>query len=223
MKLANPKRSTTRLPSKGNSNWHEHVEPVFVAHYSARKKNADLRNIKDERKVQREFHVGFKELVKSSRAFDEAKSRIKDPLATKIQQVLLQSLGDDDLEIPELSPLFRTIVFLRYGISFRELIRQVAVNRDPVAHRKLMRVHSDYWRLLSGDELTDLKLKFTSDHFDIMTQGFDFGFEKLTPHELADCLDELCPCGQRHSPQYYKRVRAAIRRACKQLVVNKTS
>lgn len=120
---------------------------------------------------------------------------------------------------PESSALFRTLVFLKYGVTFRELICEIATKKDSAAHRKLMSVHRDYWRFLSGVPLQDMKLRFGSDHFHVVTQGFDFGFDRLTPEELADCLDEICPCSQKHSPDYLKKLRARIKHACLHLIL----
>jgi hypothetical protein len=103
------------------------------------------------------------------------------------------------------------LVFLKHGITFRELIRQIDIDKDPSAHRKLMAVLRIYWRLLSGVEFKDLKLKFELDHFGIITQGVDFGIDKLTPDESAACLDEICPCWQRHSLEYLKKLRTRIK------------
>ncbi len=75
-----------------------------------------------------------------------------------------------------------------------------------------MAVHRDFWR--GGSGFHNLKLKFSLDHFQIITEGLDFGFDKLTADELADCLDEICPCDQKHSPEYLKKLRTRIKQAC---------
>ena len=49
----------------------------------------------------------------------------------------------------------------------------------------------------------------------IAKRRLNFGLDDLTSDELADCLDEICPCGQKHSPEYLKKVRTQIKRACK--------
>lgn len=81
-----------------------------------------------------------------------------------------------------------------------------------------MAVHRDYWRFITTAPPTDLKLKFNWEHFDIFTRGFDFGLDKLTSEELADCVDEICPCEQKHSPDYLKKLRARLKKASEQLV-----
>ena len=77
----------------------------------------------------------------------------------------------------------------------------------------------DYYRLLTGRvPLADLKLKFNYDHFTLIVQGLDFGLNRLNEFELAACLDEICPCAQRHSVEYLKRLRRLIRKTCDLLV-----
>jgi hypothetical protein len=122
-------------------------------------------------------------------------------------------------ENPESSGIFRILVFLKHGVTFRELIQQIDIDKNPSAHRKFMAVHRIYWRLLSGIEFKDLNLKFELDHFGIIMQGVDFGIDKLTPDELAACLDEICPCGKKkHSLEYLKKLRTRIKQACNRLL-----
>jgi hypothetical protein len=199
-----------------------------------RKKNEALPKITDPKKAEQQFHQWFGEFSAASRAFNEAVSRIKNPVAAKIQAAVLKKLDTEGPskfppapqgqgvafypENPESSEMFRKIVFLKYGITFRELIWQIDIEKNPAAHRRLMAVQRDYWRLLSGSHFKDFKLKFSMNHFEILTSGFDFGLDKLMPDELADCLDEICPCSQKHSPEYLKKVRTRIRQACERII-----
>ena len=113
---------------------------------------------------------------------------------------------------PESSGVFRMLVFLKHGLTFRELIWQIDIEKDPRAHRKLMAVHRDYWHFKTGSRFDNFKLKFAYDHFQIIAQGFDFGLAELTPEELGECLDEICPCGRKHSTEYLKKVRSQIKK-----------
>jgi len=119
---------------------------------------------------------------------------------------------------PEASAVFRILVFLKYGVTFRELVRQIDIEIDPAAHKKLMAVHRDFWQMKTGSRIQDMKLKFNWDHFDLIAQGLDFGFEILDASELAECLDEICACAKKHSPEYLKKLRARISRVCGQLL-----
>jgi hypothetical protein len=237
MKTAKSRRSAR--PGFVRAHWRERVDPAFVAYFSAMKKNRDLPKIKDEKQSEKKFREWFREIAVTSRALDEARRRIENLLAAKIQSAILKPLdieGDEHTgarlpskvveepnngiypQNPESSGIFRTLVFLKYGITFRELIRQIDLDKNPNAHKQLMKVHRDYWRLLSGVQFKDFRLKFGFDHFQIIIQGFDFGLENLAPADLTECLDEICPCGQKHSLEYLKKLRTRIKQACDRLV-----
>jgi hypothetical protein len=103
---------------------------------------------------------------------------------------------------------------LKFGITFRKLIHRIDdFQPDHASHRKLVAVHRDYLRVMCGVDLSSLKLKFGWDHFRIITQGLDFGLDSLNSDELSECLNQICPCGQKHSPEYLKKLRSRIRQA----------
>ena len=205
------------------------MHPAFIAWWLLQKKNLALLKIKNEKERDLKFKEWRKEASAVSRAFNQALSQVKDPVGREIwlrvergldtegpMTVPAVSPGEEGKlypENPESSLMFRQLIFWKYGITFRELIWQLDINHDPDAHRMLMAVHRDYWRLLTGGRFEDLKLKFSS-HFGIIVQGLDFGVARLTAEELAECLDEICPCGQKHSPEYLKKLRSRIKQAC---------
>jgi hypothetical protein len=189
--------------------------------------------IKDEEESLREFHQWLREFALATRALDVATRRAESPLSVKVHAAIGEPLdiekpgfhqlaedsraggGDGTYpQNPESTGIFRMLVFLQYGVTFRELIRQIDVDKNPKAHRKLIAVHRNYWKVLSGVPFNKLKLKFEADHFNIMVHGHAFGLHKLSSEELSDCLDEICPCGQRHSPDYFKKLRIRVKQAC---------
>lgn len=118
------------------------------------------------------------EFITVSKAFEEARGRIKDSLAVKIHEAVFKQLDIEGpvgvplsstyrkeqetaySQNPESSPIFRQLAFLKYGVTFRELIHRIDIEKSPVAQRHLMAVHRDYWRIQSGIRFEDLKLKF---------------------------------------------------------------
>ena len=40
--------------------------------------------------------------------------------------------------------------------------------------------------------------------------GLDLGIEALSAEELADCFDELCACGKRHTPDNLRKLRTRL-------------
>lgn len=236
MNAVKPKRSKPRLGFR-RPDWRESVSPAFVNYWSALKKNWALSKIRNEKEADRKFDEWVKEFARASRDLEEARDRIKESLAAKIHEAVFKRLDiegpisvplpstDPEQEgsvvypqNPESSAIFRQMVFLKYGITFGDLIYQIDIEKSANAHRKLMAVHRDFWRLKSGIRFENLKLKFSYKHFKIMVDGVDFGLDSLTQDDLADCLDKICPCGQKHSPEYLKKLRTRIKQACNRLV-----
>src|SRR5207247_2836072 len=57
---------------------------------------------------------------------------------------------------PEATGVFRMLVFMKHGVTFRELVHKIDVAKDSAAHRKLMSVHRDYWAVLTTKDFEDL-------------------------------------------------------------------
>lgn len=200
-----------------------HVNAAFEGYWSAVKRyqSVDANN-------RAEWKKGFDEMGAASRLLAEEESKIKNPRFTKVWSEILKPLDGEIWPVraeagkgyavnPESSALFRDFVFLILGITFRELI--VQLEKDPAVYPKLLKVHRAYYRFCIGKvSFRDLKLKFHYDHFSIMVQGLDFGLAALNEWELADCFDEICPCGRyRHSPGVLSRFRTEVKQACERL------
>jgi hypothetical protein len=185
--------------------------------------------ISDPKQAEESFEKKHKEIAAASRLFEQELARIKHPIAEKVSAAVLAPLdgevwpwpvpgkpGMAYVTNPEASSIFRTLVFLKHGVTFRALVQEL---ENPEAHRKWMAVHRDFWRLQSGNaSYSDLKLKFKLEHFEILVQSLDFGLDKLNEWELAQCLDEICPCAQKHSTEYLKKLRNQIRKASRSLI-----
>ena len=179
------------------------------------------------RKSKEAFDRAFQRLAVASRPFNDRRSKLQNPLAVQVWTAINAPLdGEGKFEgvpgmayavSPESGGFFRTLVFLKYGITFRALIAEIERNHS--SYQKLIAIHRDYYRMLSGQTALDrLKLKFNSNHFSVILQGLDFGFKKLNEFQLADCLDKICPCCKLHSVEYFKKLRARIERKCKTMI-----
>jgi len=195
------KKSGTARPGFVRGLWREKVNPTFAAWFSSQKKNRDFGKIRDPEESDRKFKDWLKEAAPLSRAMNEARNRVKNSAGAKLLSEISRGLKFHDLSDPEgrdegsgmpvnpeSSPLFWQLVFMKYGITFRELIRQIEIEKSRVAHRKLIAVHRDYWKVITTGP-ADLKLKYNWDHFSLVIQGLDFGLDLLMPEELAECLD----------------------------------
>jgi hypothetical protein len=223
---ANRAKATIAKPRFGfmRADWHQRVDPAFLRYWSDKKKSG-------------RFPGGQR-----AQELDKAAAKLDSSVWGVLQSAILRPLDIElnskneprrtspghgesiDLpENPESSPIFRKLVFLKHGITFRELIWQLSqLDVDKVkrvaAHKKLMSVHRDYWRLQSGGRFTDLKLKFSFEHLDLIASGMDFGLDKLDAYELAECLDQICPCGRaKHSSAYAKKLRTWIKKEWKRM------
>jgi hypothetical protein len=79
---------------------------------------------------------------------------------------------------------------------------------DPEALRRLQRTDADYFRIRNGEASQPTKRKV--DHLAILEIVYYFGLGNLTAEELAECLDQVCPCGQLHTADVLKRLRRQI-------------
>ena len=238
MKVRPKPIGATARPGFVRQDWHHRVNPAFLQYWSLKKKQGwggtqtsdEDKNSRKKKSVQ-----SGSNMAAAARELDGAASKLTESVWGLLQSAILKPLdaepqqrntqqnssGDNEGVVvyavnPELSAFFRKLVFLKYGITFPELIWQVDVEKRSDAHRKLMAVHKDYWRVQTGQGFRDLKLKFSWDHFDMIAHGLDFGFDRLDHYELAECLDEICPFGQpKHSPEYVKKLRTQMKKAWK--------
>jgi hypothetical protein len=98
----------------------------------------------------------------------------------------------------------------RYGKTFKQLLEE---DRDGVrqSSMRILAVNRDYQRWRYG-ELDPEKAKFKLDreHQVLIRYGLAFGIETLSAEELAECFDELCPCGKTHFPENLRKLRARV-------------
>lgn len=208
--------------------WKERVNPAFAQSWLADKFLRQISNIESDDERQDAFPQAFKEAASAHNLLLAEHSKLVDPIAPRVWRKVLERLeGERDFEgledgrayavNPEAVGMFRALVFLKHGITFRQLILEIEKNHHE--YPKLIHVHRDYYRMLTGKvPLGGLKLKFNYDHFTLMVQGLDFGLNTLNEFELAACLDEICPCARRHSVEYLKKLRQLIKNTCNHLV-----
>ncbi|MGB9403721.1 MAG: hypothetical protein WCA98_09275 [Candidatus Acidiferrales bacterium] len=102
------------------------------------------------------------------------------------------------------------LCWFRYGKTFEQLkAEHEAGNFKAAKQFHALGLEFDKWKLGRLDPNT-LKFKIDQDHFDLMAHGLDLGLENLSPQDLANCFDELCPCGRPHDPENLRKLRARI-------------
>ena len=89
---------------------------------------------------------------------------------------------------------------------------QKAEGGDLDALRRVNRVGEDFERLRFGKGPIKAA-KGDPDHSALLVLGLDVGLSVLSPEELADCFDVLCPCGKVHDADVLKKQRARKQKA----------
>jgi len=203
--------------------WRRHLNPVFVRYCLAEKR---LRLASSGSEADR--RLAFLDLAAESRALNEERSsnRFK-----KYEAVWAEIIRPLDGEVrpdsgepgrayavnPEGSAFFRDLVFLKFGVSYRQLV--TAAEKDSEAHKKLLRVHRLYYEFRWKKRgFANLQLRFSMTHFQLIVQGLDFGLGGLNEFEFEACFNEICPCAQRHSGEYVRKTVRAIKKACDALL-----
>lgn len=192
------------------------------------KENAQLVKVMDPEEQKKSFRRNFHEMSVASREVAREREKLKDQVSPKVWKAINARLDGDSepsapqpgkgyVTNPEDEGLFRQLVFLKHGVTYRQLM--VELEKRPTTYRKLLLVHEDYQRLRTGKaSLRDLKLKFQFYHFQIIIDGLDFGLATLNEFEFAECFDHICPCRQKHSVEYMKKLRIRVKRAIHQVL-----
>jgi|SRR5581483_10543068 len=235
LKSKEPRRRKARLP------WQQQVNPAFADLWRARKENRERGGILDDKRADEALYGNFKRMGEAQRRLLQ-KPRGPDSITDAVWSAILAPLdgevwpwpvSDPKVELkdsyaqnPEANSIFRTLVFLEHGITFRELVTRSEAQKGEEAreaHDMLLRVHRDWYRMRwEGRSFEAMKLRFNMDHFGIILDGIDYGLEKLDEAELAECLDDICPCGrEKHSPDYIKKLKIEILRVCRKLVADR--
>jgi hypothetical protein len=232
LKPKQPRRRKVRPP------WQEQVNPALVDWWRAKKENRKLREISDEKEAEHAFHRNFQSMNAAQYQLLHEPRR-PDSIAASVWSAILSPLDgevcpwpisapniklrDSYAQNPEANSIFRTLVFLEHGITFRDLATRAETDQE--APDVLLRVHRDWYRLRwEGRSFEAMRLKFALDHFQIILDGIDYGLNKLNETELAKCLDDICPCGRwKHSAEYLKKLKLEIVKACRDLVAGRQS
>lgn len=236
LKSKEPRQRKVRLP------WQQQVSPAFAEWWRAQKENRKLGEISNEKEAEEAFHRNFQRMKEASRRFHQEPRR-PDSIANAVWSAILAPLDgevwpwpvsdpniklkDSYVQNPEANSIFRTLVFMEHGITFRELVTRSETTEKAKeaqeAHDMLLRAHGDWYRMRwEGRSFEAMKLRFNLDHFGIILSGIDYGLEKLNEAELAECLDDICPCGRwKHSVTYLKKLKGEILTACRDLVAGR--
>jgi hypothetical protein len=100
-------------------------------------------------------------------------------------------------------------LFFKRNRTPRWLALEREKDGDLKAHKQLARAEDEVWRLANGHgPVTRFKVDQT--HTDLLELGMHLGLKVLTAEELADCFEEVCPCGKFHDADALKKQRARV-------------
>jgi hypothetical protein len=196
--------------------WREKVLPFFVKAAELNRKVVILSrsDLPEERKEG--ARLNQEALAELSKEADSLYDVMKP--AGQIRNIAyLKALGLEDFppgtQLPEEQHILRWLCWFRFGKPLPTLMREYqSGERKAVKQVNKLRLEFDLWKIGDVDP-NRLKFKIDMDHFLLMNSGLDMGFEKLTPGELADCFDALCPCDQPHFPEHVNKLRVRILKA----------
>jgi hypothetical protein len=113
-------------------------------------------------------------------------------------------------KISEEHYLYHWICWFKYNKTVKQLMSEYK-SGDIKAVKQFHALNLEFDKCRLGEvDPNRLRFKTDIDHFDLIVAGLDLGIELLTPKELADCFDELCPCGLPHFPDLLSKLRTRI-------------
>jgi len=209
-----PKRRP-RVPSvpPRTGTWRDKVHPFFIKSAEMSKRIVILArsdSLADRQEIARLNKDVMPEIMREAELlYDEQQA------AGRIRHLgFLKALGIDQLppgtELPDGEFIYRFLCWFRFGKNAEQLTALYeAGDLKAVKQMHKLRLEYDMWKLGKVDP-NKLKFKTDLDHFVLLNGGLDLGLEDLNPDQLAECFDELCPCGRVHEPENLKKLRRRI-------------
>lgn len=136
------------------------------------------------------------------------------PTTTDPLDIILVSEGPSSWP-PSQRDMDQGFLELLYWKRFNEplwIALQKSESGDLRALRRVNRVAEDYERLRFGKGPIKAA-KGDPDHAALLEFGLDLGLSTLGPEELADCFDDICPCGKVHDADALKKQRSRKQKA----------
>lgn len=177
--------------------WKSKLDPFFLRVAEFHRKIAETHKINPRE---------YRSLLK------EARRRHKPSFKPGLRLLGLESLPEGStISWGEL--MLRRICRYKYNTTPEELLRKRNAG-DFKAARKFIQLCLDYenWAFGKWDARPE-SFKSKPDHHLLISLGLHFGIQNLTQSELADCFNEICPCGDKeHSEESLRKLRIKIQR-----------
>lgn len=213
-------------PMRRERKWKAKLQPLFFE-LADLNKQGTVRRLQIEREYNQELKALGRSAAQPLKAEVVRRRKQKDEELMKWMDAKLVDLDERYKAVPEsprqypwlqaarhgpLTPQKEEIGMLEWLHSERHgealiTTRAKADAGDLESLHKLQRTEEDAFRIKHGKALK----KFQGDpiHRDIFQFGIGLGLENLSSEELADCFDEVCPCGaEGHNADALKKQRS---------------
>ena len=208
---------------KREGEWRKKVHPFFVEMMEQYKQNEPLSHspVKEDRdRAQQWARTAEQEFPrKANNVAEEFRS------SGKVWYDIVSKILDLDWEDPsgfkhpsDEQFMLSWLSWFKYGKTWRQLQNERNAG-SWAASQKILAVLEDHekWKFGRLDP-NDMRFKIDRPHFVLMALGLDFGLDKLTANELADCFDALCTCGDpSHDPENVRKLRTRILQSLQKL------
>ncbi len=189
------------------TNWRDKVHPFFVKLAGQHKKIVQLSRSgseEDRQESQRLIRNPPPEIVEEAqRAGDEFRRSGKKIDSSVSAIFMIDDRFPAATDISDEDYMLAWFAWNRYGKTFKQLLEE---DRKGVrqSSMRVLTVSRDYqhWRYRELDP-EKAKFKLDREHQVLIQYGLAFGVESLSAEELADCFNELCPCGKTHFPRTF--------------------
>jgi hypothetical protein len=196
------------------TDWRSNIHPFFIRLAEQHKKIVQLSRSgseEDRRESQRLIRNPPPELVEEAQRVGDEFRRSGKKLDRSISAIY--TIDERFPATPDISDedyMLAWFAWNRYGKTFKQLLEE---DRSGVrqSSMRVLAVGRDYqrWRYRETDP-ENIAFKMDREHQVLIQYGLSFGIESISAEELADCFNELCPCGKTHFPENLRKLRARV-------------
>lgn len=196
------------------TDWRAKVHSFFIRLAEQHKKIVQLSRSgseEDRQESQRLIRNPPPELVEEAQRVGDEFHRSGKKLDSSISAIFkIDESSPATLDLSDEDYMLAWFAWNRYGRTFKQLLDEDH-NGVRQSSMRVLAVSRDYQRWRYG-ELDPEKAKFKLDreHQVLIRYGLAFGIEALSAEELAECFDELCPCGKTHFPENLRKLRTRV-------------
>jgi len=200
---------------KGSStDWRGKIHPFFIKMAEQHKKIVQLSRSgseEDRQESQRLIRNPPPEMVEEAQRVGDEFRRSGKKIDSSVSAIF--QIDERFPATPNISDeeyMLAWFAWNRYGKTFKQLLEE---DRNGVrqSSMRVLTVGRDYqrWRYRELDP-EKAKFKLDREHQVLIQYGLAFGVESLSAEELADCFNELCPCGKTHFPENLRKLRTRV-------------